>query len=74
MARRSAWSAYVWMVRGEMDGQVSWGLLWSGLGALAIVAIIGALLAGSNNGVWLEALLPLAMVLGGAVVLAGREG
>lgn len=57
-----------------MDGQVHWGLLWSGLGALAIVAIIGALLAGSNNGVWLEAWLPIAAVLGGAMVLAGREG
>lgn len=56
---------------------MNWGLLWTGLGALVTVAIIGMLLsagaANTSHGVWLVAFLPLAGVLAGAVLLAGRE-
>lgn len=49
-----------------------WGYAWAGLGALAVVAIIGILLAANSYGVWLVALLPLGVVGAGAVLLAGR--
>jgi hypothetical protein len=56
---------------------INWGLLWTGLGALVVVAIIGMLLcagdANTSHGVWLVAFLPLAGVLAGAILLAGRE-
>lgn len=52
----------------------------AGLGAVAIVTIIGILLAATNStdhnstiGVWLIALLPLGATIAGAIVLAGRE-
>ena len=49
-----------------------WGFVWGGLGALLIVALVGWQISASNNGVWLVALLPLAGVIAGAIVLAGR--
>ncbi len=48
-------------------------LVWSGLGVLAMAAIIGILLASSGNGVWLVAYLPIVAVASGAIVVAGRE-
>jgi hypothetical protein len=50
-----------------------WGLVGTGLGALVILTIVGILLAASNEGVWLVALLPLGAVGSGAILLAGRE-
>jgi hypothetical protein len=49
-----------------------WGLIWTGLAALFIVAIVGWQIAVNNNGVWLVALFPIAAVPAGAIVLAGR--
>jgi hypothetical protein len=50
-----------------------WGLIGAGLAALLIITIVGILLAASNYGVWLVALLPLGAVGSGAILLAGRE-
>jgi len=50
-----------------------WGLVGAGLGALSLLTIVGILLAASNDGVWLVALLPLGAVGSGALLLAGRE-
>ena len=50
-----------------------WGLVGAGLGALVMITIGGILLATSDNGVWLVALLPLGAVGSGAILLAGRE-
>lgn len=56
-----------------MDREINWAILATGLSVLAIVAIVGAFLAGGGYGVWLVALLPIGIVASGAVVLAGRE-
>ena len=50
-----------------------WGLVGTGLGALAIITGLGIFLAANNDGVWLVALLPLGAVSSGAILLAGRE-
>ena len=57
----------------ERESAMRWGLVGAGLGALVIIAIVGILLAASNEGVWLVALLPLGAVGSGAILLAGRE-
>lgn len=64
-----------------METPTRWGLLWAGLGALAVVTIIGVLLgaASSGNGnsntsgVFLVALLPIGATIAGAILLAGRD-
>ncbi len=64
-----------------METPVRWGILWAGLGALAVVTIIGVLLGassagnGNNNtsGVFLVALLPIGATIAGAILLAGRD-
>ncbi len=58
-----------------------WGLLWGGISAVAVVALICVLLiaadappSGSHNGIWAFLLiLPIAVPLAGALVLAGRD-
>jgi hypothetical protein len=50
-----------------------WGLVGTGLGALATITGLGIFLAAINDGVWLVALLPLGAVGSGAIVLAGLE-
>ncbi len=58
-----------------------WGLLWGGISAVAVVALICALLIAtdappsqSHNGIWAFLLiLPIAIPLTGALVLAGRD-
>jgi hypothetical protein len=56
---------------------MNWGLVWTGLGALATVTIIGLLIAqgdaNTSHGIWLVAFLPLAAVCAGAILLAGRD-
>ncbi len=53
---------------------MNWGLIAAGLGVLAVVMLGGILLAASGvYGVGLVAFLPIAAVIGGAIVLAGRE-
>lgn len=58
-------------------GSINWGLLAAGLSALAVVTIIGILIAAGNaqtsNGVWLVALLPIAAPIAGAIALAGHD-
>ncbi len=56
-----------------MENEVNWYLLGSGLTVVLVVMLIGIILAGNNNGVWLVALLPVAGILGGAMLIAGRE-
>ena len=59
---------------------MNWGLLWAGLGAVAVVAIAGILIAASDtqtshtfNSAWLFVLFPLLATVAGAIVLAGRD-
>jgi energy-converting hydrogenase Eha subunit A len=59
---------------------MKWGLLWSGLCAVAIVAIMGMVIAGSDgptshsfNSAWLFVIFPLLATGAGALVIAGRD-
>jgi len=54
-------------------GTMHWGYISAGLGTLAVMTIVGILIAANNNGQWLVAFLPLAAIVGGALLLAGRE-
>lgn len=60
---------------------VNWGLIWSGIAALAVVTITCILVVASDSGpsgrtfnsFWLFILLPIVATLAGAIVLVGRE-
>jgi hypothetical protein len=60
---------------------MNWGLLWGGIAAVAVVAIACILFissdappSASHNGIWAFLLvLPIAIPLAGALVLAGRD-